>query len=104
MDPAAKPTARALYERLRELLLEPGQTDEDLAYLLGTPVRDVSRLKNGFGPTQLKLIGMLDVAGWITPATALTADESRERAKVYAQSRRLQRQSRNNREGPGSPE
>jgi hypothetical protein len=95
-DEDAKRLANQLYDRLRELLGQ--ENDEDLAHELGTTTRDIARLKEGFGPTHLKLIGMLRVAGWLNPDPKLTPEEARKRAKLYQQTRRIQRQQR--RPGP----
>lgn len=92
-DDDAERLGARLYERLRELFPEH-DNDDDLAHELGTPPRDISRLKKGFGPNQIKLIGLLDVAGWLSPDSDLTPDEARERAKLYQQARRIQRRQR----------
>lgn len=93
-SPDAADLGEKLYARLRTLLLPEGGSDEDLAAILGTPSRDVSRLKKGLGPNQAKLVGLLDVAGWLTPLNSLAGEEATQRAAAYAKARRLARLNR----------
>lgn len=105
MDPAAEMSALGpkLYARLKELLM-PENGDEELAYLLGTPVRDVARMKNGFGPNQQKLLGALMIAGWLNPDVQISSDEAKERAALYAAVRREDRRRRRpNEASPDKP-
>lgn len=93
------PTGMDLYDRLCDVL--DAETEEDLAYKLGVSVRQVQRVKAGFGKYQRRLLDLLLIAGWLTLDAPLDRQEAEERAAVHRSSRRLELHSRRN--GPGTP-